>query len=164
MDADAAAPALLASRLLTAMDADAAAPALLAFRLPPAVDADAAAPALLAFRLLSAVDADAAAPALLALRLPPTMDAVSYTTVLLVLQFFQAVQALGCTANLFTSSSTLVGYVGGTSLPHLNLLAHYSHNVWRICILINTDCRLFALGVYKADVVAIKCAGFVGQD
>ena len=56
-------PALLASRLPTAVHADAAAPALLASRLPTAVDADAAAPALPAFRLPTAMDADAAAPA-----------------------------------------------------------------------------------------------------
>ena len=61
MDADAGAPAVLASRLFTAMDADAGAPAVLASRLLTAVDADADAPAVLASRLLTAVDALASA-------------------------------------------------------------------------------------------------------
>ena len=128
------------------------------------MDADAAAPALLALRLLSAVNADAAAPALLALRLLSAVDAVSHSLAILVFQLFQAVHAVGRTANLFASSSTLKVQVGGASHQHLDLLAHYSHNVGRFFILIRTDCRLGALLVHKVAVLSIKYAGFVSQD
>ena len=93
MEADAAAPADLASRHAMAVEADADAPAVLTFRLFTAVHADAAAPAVLALRLLTTVDASATGPRSPYTSIFPAAQAAACSTTNAALRLFLFLRA-----------------------------------------------------------------------